>query len=111
MAYRGRCRTRAGSAATTTTPKGVLLWLDVDTRLRELTRDRRSLDDFARAFFGTRDGELGPLTYTFDDVVGALDAVAPHDWAGLLRERLDGHGPARRSTASRAPAGDVRLQG
>jgi predicted metalloprotease with PDZ domain len=32
--------------------EGELLWLDIDTRIRELTRDKRSLDDFARAFFG-----------------------------------------------------------
>ncbi|WP_447407714.1 hypothetical protein, partial [Clostridium perfringens] len=28
--------------------------------------------------------------YSFDDVVAALNAVTPYDWAGFLRERLDG---------------------
>ena len=32
--------------------EGALLWLEVDTRIRELSGGRRSLDDFARAFFG-----------------------------------------------------------
>jgi predicted metalloprotease with PDZ domain len=73
--------------------EGALLWLDVDTRIRELTRGRRSLDDFARRFFGVADGRIEPQTYTFEDVVATLDAVAPFDWARLLRERLDGHGP------------------
>ena len=73
--------------------EGALLWLDVDTRIRELTRNRRSLDDFAAAFFGIEDGRIEPLTYTFDDVVAALQAVAPFDWAAWLRARLDGHGP------------------
>jgi predicted metalloprotease with PDZ domain len=73
--------------------EGALLWLDVDTKLRELSQGRRSLDDFARRFFGVADGRMEPLTYTFDDVVATLDAVAPFDWAHLLRERLDGHGP------------------
>lgn len=73
--------------------EGALLWLDVDTRIRELTRGRRSLDDFARAFFGVEDGRVTPLAYTFDDVVTALDVVAPSDWRGFLRTRLDGHGP------------------
>jgi predicted metalloprotease with PDZ domain len=72
--------------------EGALLWLDVDTRIRELTRGRRSLDDFARAFFGIEDGRIEPLTYTFDDVVATLNAVAPHDWATMLRSRLDDHG-------------------
>jgi predicted metalloprotease with PDZ domain len=32
-----------------------------------------------------------PSTYSFDDVVKALNAVQTYDWAGFLRERLDGH--------------------
>jgi predicted metalloprotease with PDZ domain len=73
--------------------EGLLLWLDVDTRIRELTRGRRSLDDFARAFFGVRDGDVAPLTYTFEDVVASLNAVAQYDWAAMLRARLDEHAP------------------
>jgi predicted metalloprotease with PDZ domain len=73
--------------------EGIFVWLDVDTKLRELTHGRRSLDDFARVFYGVEDGRIEPLTYTFDDVVAALNSVAPQDWATLLRSRLDGHGP------------------
>jgi predicted metalloprotease with PDZ domain len=73
--------------------EGELIWLDVDTRIRELTGGKRSLDDYARAFYGIRDGEVGPVPYTFDDVVAALNAVAPNDWRTFLRTRLDGHGP------------------
>jgi predicted metalloprotease with PDZ domain len=91
MAYRVPLPFQSWQRSTDYYTEGVLLWLDVDTRLRELTRERRSLDDFARAFFGLRDGELGPLTYTFDDLVRALGEVAPHDWRGLLRERVEGH--------------------
>jgi predicted metalloprotease with PDZ domain len=29
------------------------------------------------------------VTYTFDDVVKALNAVEPNDWSGFLRQRLD----------------------
>jgi predicted metalloprotease with PDZ domain len=32
-------------------------------------------------------------TYTFDDVVRALNRVCPFDWAGFLRARLDGKTP------------------
>ncbi|HEU4624725.1 MAG TPA: hypothetical protein VFS52_08200 [Steroidobacteraceae bacterium] len=73
--------------------EGELIWLDVDTRIRELTNGRRSLDDFARAFYGIQDGAVGPLPYTFDAVVAALNGVAPNDWKSFLRARLDGHGP------------------
>jgi predicted metalloprotease with PDZ domain len=32
-------------------------------------------------------------TYTFEDVVAALNAVEPYDWASFLKARLTGHGP------------------
>jgi predicted metalloprotease with PDZ domain len=69
--------------------EGALLWLDVDTTIRQLSHGSRSLDDFARAFYGSRDSERGPLSYTFDDVVAALRAVQPYDWASFLRAHLD----------------------
>lgn len=71
--------------------EGVLLWLAVDAVIREQTRDRKSLDDFAAAFFGGHDGDLTPVTYTFDDVCAALDRVAPYDWHTFLRTKLDDH--------------------
>ena len=74
--------------------EGVLLWLDVDTKLRELTDNRRSLDDFARAFFGIKDKSYEVVTYSFDDIVATLNAVSPHNWKAFLRERLDSHAPS-----------------
>jgi len=73
--------------------EGELLWLDIDTRIREISGDRRSLDDFARAFFGIDAGNPGPLTYTYVDVVRALNTIAPSDWDKFFNERLHGHGP------------------
>ena len=73
--------------------EGMLIWLDVDTKIREMSREKRSLDDFARAFFGIDNGSLGPAFYTFEDVVATLNSVQPFDWAPFLRARLDGNGP------------------
>jgi predicted metalloprotease with PDZ domain len=73
--------------------EGLLMWLDADTLIREKSGDQRSLDDFARMFFGVNDGSVVPVTYTFDEVVNALNKVQPFDWATFLRTRLDGHGP------------------
>lgn len=73
--------------------EGQLIWLDADTQIRELSGGKRSLDDFARAFFGVDDGVHVAKHYTFDDVVAALNAVQPYDWAQFLRSRVDGHGP------------------
>lgn len=72
---------------------GALIWLAVDAQLRELTRGRKSLDDFASAFFGVRDGSWEVMPYTFDDIVAALNGVAEHDWATFLRSRLDANAP------------------
>lgn len=74
--------------------EGALIWLDADSKLRELTRGRRGMDDFASAFFGVRSGDMGINTYTFEDVVSTLNRVAPFDWATFLRTRLDGLGAA-----------------
>ena len=68
--------------------ESIFLWMEVDARLREMTNNAKSLDDFARAFHGSLKGE-GIATYTFDDVANALHAIAPDDWKSFLRERLD----------------------
>jgi len=69
--------------------EGQLIWLDADTLIREKSQGTRSLDDFARAFFGINDGSVTTVTYTFEDVVKALNTIMPYEWAAFLRERLD----------------------
>ena len=68
---------------------GQLIWLDADTLIRERTNGQKSLDDFARLFFGIDNGSITPVTYSFDDVVEALNRVQPYDWSKFLRDRLD----------------------
>lgn len=71
----------------------LLVWLDTDSLIREKSGGTKSIDDFAKAFFGVKDGEIGPLPYTFNDIVAAFNSVVPNDWAAFLRQRLDSHGP------------------
>ncbi len=73
--------------------EGELVWLDVDTLIREKSGGRRSLDDFAKAFFGVNNGSYVTDTYAFEDIVSTLNAVQPYDWTSFLHQRLDGHGP------------------
>jgi predicted metalloprotease with PDZ domain len=68
-----------------------MLWLDVDTMIRQQTGGKRSLDDFARGFFGIHDGSRVTVTYTFAEVCAGLAQVAAYDWAAFLRRRLDAH--------------------
>ncbi|MET4567808.1 M61 family metallopeptidase [Rhodanobacter soli] len=85
-------------------PEGVLLWLDVDARLRQLSHGKRSLDDFAQRFFSAR-GEQGVIsTYTFQDICAVLNAVAANDWTNFLQRHLDTHDDAE-ATAGLARAG------
>lgn len=72
--------------------EGQLLWLAVDTKIRALSHDQRTLDDFAQRFFGKDNGSYVTQTYTFDDVVAGLNAVQPWDWAKFLHSWLDGVG-------------------
>ena len=72
---------------------GQLLWLTVDARIRALTHGKQSLDTFAKNFFGVDDGSFVTKTYTFEDVVNALNDVVKYDWAGFLRRYLDQTNP------------------
>lgn len=84
--------------------EGLLIWLDVDSKIRELSGDRRALNDFAQRFFSMDNGRHVPLTYQFDDVVSTLNAVQPYDWAAFLRARLD-------STSAHAPLDGLTRSG
>ncbi len=70
-------------------PEGELLWLDVDTTIREQSHGKKSINDFCARFLGLG-GNTGPKTapYTFDDIVSNLNAVQPYDWATFLTDRL-----------------------
>jgi predicted metalloprotease with PDZ domain len=68
--------------------EGQLVWLDADQLIREKTGGRKSIDDFARLFFGIRDRDWGVVTYRFEDVVDTLNKVLPYDWASFLKERI-----------------------
>ena len=73
--------------------EGMLVWLEADAIIRQGTGNRRGIDDFARAFFGIRDGDWGVVPYTFDDLVRTLNSVHPYDWSGFLTRRLTEKSP------------------
>jgi predicted metalloprotease with PDZ domain len=71
----------------------VLNWLWADMIIRQQTQGKRSLDDFCQLFHGGSSTPPMVKTYTFDDVVNALNQVAPYDWRRFWNERLSNHGP------------------
>ncbi|RYZ44065.1 MAG: M61 family peptidase [Myxococcaceae bacterium] len=84
--------------------EGELIWLEADTLIRERSGGRKSLDDFARAFFGVRDGSQVTMTYTLEDIVTTLDGIAPYDWSGFFRSRIE-------ETRDDAPLGGITRGG
>jgi predicted metalloprotease with PDZ domain len=70
--------------------EGELLWLEVDSTIRQKTDGKKTLNDFVAAFHGLG-GNTGPkvVPYTFEDIVAGLNAVTPNDWAAFLHKRLD----------------------
>lgn len=66
--------------------EGMLVWLDVDTLIQLGTAGSRSLDDFARSFFG----QNGPrvLPYSLEDIVAALQRVMPYDWEAFFQKKV-----------------------
>src|SRR3984957_954360 len=73
--------------------ESVFLWLDVDTTIRKLTKDNKSMNDFSHAFHGGPGGEPALKTYAFEEVVAGLNTIAPYDWTRFLRPRLDSLAP------------------
>jgi predicted metalloprotease with PDZ domain len=85
-------------------PEGELIWLEVDTTIRQQSQGQKSLNDFCRLFYGGESGPPKVVPYTFDDVVRGLNQVVPYDWTGLLKERVN-------ATSTHAPLGGIEHGG
>ena len=72
--------------------EGELVWLDADTTIRQLTHDKKSLNDFCLKFLAVG-GNTPPkvVPYDFEEIVAGLNSVAPYDWRTFLTERLNSH--------------------
>ena len=84
--------------------EGLMVWMEVDAMVRQKSGGTKSIDDFARAFFGLKDGDYGEVTYTFADVAATLNGIVPYDWAGFLTQRLT-------ETGKPAPIGGFAANG
>jgi predicted metalloprotease with PDZ domain len=82
----------------------VLTWLWADVIIRQQTQNRKSLDDFCKLFHGGQSTAPMVKTYTFEDVVNALNQIVPYDWRGFWNQRL-------RSKSPRAPLGGIEGSG
>jgi len=64
--------------------EGELVWLDVDTIIRERSRGERSLDTFLHRY--SEPALTGPIvvTYTRGDIERLLEGVEAYDWHGFF---------------------------
>lgn len=85
-------------------PESELLWLEADAVIRRETKGKKSLDDFCRLFHGGHSGSPKVVPYTFDDIVAALNQVAPYNWKGFWTSRLD-------ATTQKAPLAGIETAG
>ncbi len=76
----GSLRRSAGDFYT----EGELMWLDVDTIIRQQTQGKKSIDDYVKVFAG---GTSSPhvVTYTRADIEHYLNEVTPYDWHGFFQ--------------------------
>jgi predicted metalloprotease with PDZ domain len=81
-----------------------LNWLWVDVIIRQQSKGKKSIDDFCHLFHGAPSTGPALKTYTFDDVVRALNQLVPYDWRAFWTERLTNHGPG-------APLGGIEGSG
>jgi predicted metalloprotease with PDZ domain len=84
--------------------EGDLLWLEVATIIHRETHGRKSIDDFCQDYYGGPNNGPEVKTYTFDELVSALNSEAPFDWATFLHARLD-------STSPQPPVGGIENSG
>jgi len=84
--------------------EGDLLWLEVATIIHRESGGKKSIDDFCQGFHGGPNHGPEVKTYTFDDLVKTLNALAPFDWSGFFQTRLT-------STSAEAPVGGVENGG
>jgi predicted metalloprotease with PDZ domain len=84
--------------------EGDLLWLEVATIIHRESHGQKSIDDFCQSFHGGPNNGAEVKTYTFDELVSTLNAIAPFDWAGFIHTRLN-------STSADAPTGGIENGG
>ena len=68
--------------------EGVLIWFEVDTLIRTLSGNTRSLDDFCHTFFGGGSGRPELKPFTFEQLTQALNEVSAHDWRKFFDDRV-----------------------
>ena len=84
--------------------EGALVWLEADQIIRAGTGGKKSIDDFAKLFFGMNDGDWGQLPFEVDEIVTKLNQVHPYDWKAFIDAKINSPGQP-------APVGGIEKGG
>lgn len=68
--------------------EGMLLWLEADQIIRRESGGKKSLGNFAKIFFGGKNGDWGVVTYDLPQVIATLNQVQPYDWTSFIQKRV-----------------------
>jgi predicted metalloprotease with PDZ domain len=82
---------------------GDLIWLEVDATIRQLTNNKKSLDDFCKIFHGGVNNGPEVKPYYFEDVVNTLNEVVKYDWKDFFQKKL--------TTLNHPPLGGIEKSG
>ncbi|HEY0714863.1 MAG TPA: M61 family peptidase, partial [Polyangia bacterium] len=82
-------------------PESQLVWLEADVIIRQRSNGARTLDEVCQRFFGAHArGAPAVVAYELPELLAALNAACPLDWAAFFRARID-------AVLPRAPVGGI----
>jgi predicted metalloprotease with PDZ domain len=85
--------------------EAVLVWLEADVKIRQMSGGQKSLDDFLRAFHGPPSTDAPIVkSYTYEDIVSTLNQVQAYDWDKFLKDRFY-------TVQTQAPLGGIEESG
>jgi predicted metalloprotease with PDZ domain len=68
--------------------EGLLVWLEADTIIREVSGGKCSLDDFCKRFMGPRKTRAQVEPYDLAEVIQILRELADYDWERFFQRRV-----------------------
>jgi predicted metalloprotease with PDZ domain len=68
--------------------EGLLLWLEIDAMIREISQGKRSLDDFCQRFMGQSASKDNVVPYELPEIIKILKDLAGYDWEPFLARRV-----------------------
>lgn len=73
--------------------EGELIWLEADATIRQITNNKKSIDDFCKIFHGGNNNGPQVIPYDFENVISTLNKVANYNWKDFFVKKLNSLNP------------------